>query len=57
MPMDNVTILVACSCAVLAALVYLMWKDATSQEWGNFAKNEKTKWRIDEERRKEKKAK
>jgi hypothetical protein len=56
MPMDNVTILAACACIVLAALVYLMWKDATAQEWGKFAKNEKAKWRIDEEKRKEKKA-
>ena len=57
MPMDNATILAACSCAVLAALVYLMWRDATSQEWGDFARDEKAKWRMDEERRKGKKAK
>ena len=56
MPMDNATILTACSCAVLAVLVYLMWRDATSQEWGKFAKDEKAAWRLDEERRKEKKA-
>jgi hypothetical protein len=54
--MEDVILVVAISCAVLAALVYLMWRSATAQEWGNFAKDEKAKWRIAEEKRKEKKA-
>jgi hypothetical protein len=52
--MDDVTVLVAGSCAALAMLVYLMWRSATEQTWGEFAKSEKTKWRVDEEKRKEK---
>lgn len=54
--MDDILLLAAAACAVLAALVYLMWRDATAQSWGEFTKSEKVKWRIDEEKRKEKKA-
>ena len=50
--MDDVLILAAAACAVLAALVYLMWRDATAQSWGDFAKTEKAKWKAEEEKRK-----
>ena len=50
--MDDVILLVAAACAALAVLVYLMWRDATAQSWGDFAKKEKTKWKAEEERRK-----
>ncbi|MFA6213917.1 MAG: hypothetical protein WC717_01435 [Candidatus Micrarchaeia archaeon] len=51
--MDDALLLVAFACAALAALVYMMWRDATKSEWGDFARKEKAKWRLDEERRKE----
>ncbi len=51
--MDDVILLVAAACAALAVLVYLMWRAATKSEWGDFAKKEKTKWRAEEEKRKE----
>ncbi len=51
--MDDLTLLAAGSCIVLAALVYLMWRDATAQSWGEFAQAEKRKWRLDEEKRKD----
>jgi len=54
--MDDATLLAAGACVALAALVYLMWRDATAQSWGEFAKAEKAKWRVDEEKRKEKAA-
>jgi len=54
--MDDILPLAAAACAALAALVYLMWRDATAQSWGAFAKDEKRKWRAEEEKRKEKKA-
>ena len=54
--MDDVLFIAAAACAVLAILVYLMWRDATAQSWGEFAKGEKRKWRVEEEKRKEKKA-
>lgn len=55
--MDGALSLIACSCAALAFLVYLMWKDATKSEWGQLTKEEKRKWRLDEEKRKEAKRK
>ena len=51
--MDDVILLVAAACVALAALVYLMWRAATKSEWGDFAKEEKAKWRLDEEKRKQ----
>lgn len=51
--MDNTLLLAAGACIVLAVLVYLMWRDATAQSWGEFAQSEKRKWRLDEEKRKE----
>jgi hypothetical protein len=51
--MDDVVLLVAGACVALSVLVYLMWRDATAQSWGEFAKKEKTKWKAEEERRKE----
>ena len=47
------TLLVAASCVVLAALVYLMWRSATAEEWTSLTQTEKKKWRLDEEKRKE----
>ena len=52
--MDEVTILVAVSCLVLAALVYLMWKAATGKSWQELTHREKKRWRMDEEKLKEK---
>ncbi len=54
--MDESTMLIAASCAALAILVYLMWRSATAQEWGEFARNEKKRWRSEEEKRKQGKA-
>ena len=51
--MDDVILLVAAACAALAVLVYMMWRAATKSEWGDFAKTEKAKWRLDEKKRKE----
>jgi hypothetical protein len=51
--MDETLLLAAGACIVLAALAYLMWRDATAQPWGEFAQSEKRKWRLDEEKRKE----
>lgn len=51
--MDSTTLLAAGACAVLAALVYLMWREATKEEWQDLSKGEKTKWRAEEEERKE----
>ena len=55
--MDEVILLVASACVALAVLVYLMWRAATKSEWGDFAKKEKTKWKAEEEKRKEAKGK
>ena len=51
--MDEIILLLVIACVALAALVYLMWRAATKSEWGDFAKKEKTKWRTEEEKRKE----
>ena len=51
--MEDIVLLLAGACAALAVLVYLMWRSATASEWGDFAKKEKAKWRLDEEKRKE----
>jgi len=51
--MDDATLLAAAACLVLAALVYLMWKAATAQEWQQLTHTEKKKWRNEEEARKE----
>jgi len=51
--MDDVILLVAGACAALAVLVYLMWRAATASEWGDFARQEKTKWKAEEQKRKE----
>ncbi|MCX8195127.1 MAG: hypothetical protein N3G22_03425 [Candidatus Micrarchaeota archaeon] len=42
--MDTTTI-AAIACAVLAFLVYLMWRSATTPEWHHFAKSERKKWK------------
>ncbi|MCX6770163.1 MAG: hypothetical protein NT051_05835 [Candidatus Micrarchaeota archaeon] len=49
--MEDILIIVG-ACIALAILVYLMWRSATEAEWGTLAKNEKRKWRLDEEKRK-----
>lgn len=49
--MDQVTLIVLISCAVLALLVYLMWRAATKEEWGELTQKEKKQWRLDEEKR------
>jgi hypothetical protein len=51
--MDSVLLLISGSCGVLAILVYLMWKDATRSEWGQLTEDEKRRWRLDEEKRKD----
>ena len=51
--MDDVILLVSAACVALAVLVYMMWRAATKTEWGDFAKKEKTKWKAEEEKRKE----
>lgn len=51
--MDELTILIAASCAVLAILVYMMWRAAVGEEWHGFTRGEKRKWRVEEETRKE----
>lgn len=53
--MDDITLLAAGSCAILAALVYLMWKSAIGEEWQLLTRTEKVKWRTEEENRKGKK--
>ena len=50
--MDDITLLAAGSCMVLAVLVYLMWKSAIGEDWKSLTRNEKTKWRTEEENRK-----
>jgi len=50
--MDDVILLVVFACVALAVLVYMMWRAATKSEWGDFAKKEKAKWKVEEERRK-----
>ena len=52
--MDDVTLLVAASCAVLALLVYMMWRAATGESWRELTHNEKKRWRNEEEKLKEK---
>jgi hypothetical protein len=51
--MDQPVPLIIVSCAALAVLVYLMWRAATEEEWGQLTQKEKKKWRLDEEKRKE----
>jgi hypothetical protein len=51
--MDELTLLAAASCVILAALVYLMWRSAIGAEWQTLTRTEKTKWRTEEENRKE----
>ena len=53
--MDDVTVITLISCAALAVLVYMMWRSATAQAWADLTQNEKKKWRLDEEKRKESK--
>lgn len=53
MPMEGIVFLLAASCALLAMLVYLMWRAAKKQEWGELTQHEKKRWRLDEEKRKE----
>lgn len=52
--MDDVTLLVAASCAVLALLVYMMWRSATGASWRELTHKEKKRWRNEEEKLKEK---
>jgi hypothetical protein len=52
--MEDVTLLVAVSCLVLAALVYLMWRAATGSNWKELTHKEKKRWRMEEEKLKEK---
>jgi hypothetical protein len=51
-PMDEFTLMIGAACAALAVLVYLMWRAATKQSWGELTKQEKKEWRMDEEKRK-----
>jgi hypothetical protein len=52
--MDELTILIAGSCAALAVLVYLMWRSAKKPEWHQLTTREKKSWRTEEEERKQK---
>lgn len=52
--MDETLLLVLGACAALAFLVYLMWREATKPSWGELTHSEKRRWRLDEEKRKEK---
>jgi len=52
--MDDLIILIAASCAALALLVWLMWRDAVRPGWGEMSQSEKKKWREEEEKRKKK---
>jgi|GEM_PF-1493727 len=47
--MDDIILISAASCAILALLVYLMYKSATSPEWSRLTQSEKTSWRNEEE--------
>jgi hypothetical protein len=51
--MENDVALIAGACAILAFLVWLMWRSATEKDWGTLTATEKKKWRLDEEKRKE----
>ncbi len=52
--MDDLTLLIVASCAVLAVLVYLMWRAATKPSWQQLTTREKKGWRTEEEERKKK---
>jgi len=52
--MDEIILIAFAACVLLAGLVWLMWKAATKDEWAELAHNEKKKWRMEEEKRKEK---
>ena len=52
--MDEITLIAIAACAILTFLVWLMWKAATKDEWAELAHNEKKRWRMEEEKRKEK---
>jgi len=54
--MDDTIILIAASCAALALLVWLMWRDATRSSWGEMSQSEKKKWREEESKRSSKPA-
>ena len=49
--MDDVTVLAAAACAMLAILVYLMWRDATRSGWSDMSQAEKKRWREEEAKR------
>lgn len=51
--MDETVLLIAASCVALAVLVYMMWRSAMQEEWRGLTQNEKKKWRVEEEKRKE----
>lgn len=51
--MDEITLLSAGACIILAALVYMMWKSATKEEWQALTHDEKVQWRVEEEKRRE----
>lgn len=51
---DDVTLLVAASCAVLALLVYMMWRSAAGTGWRELTHKEKKRWRNEEEKIREK---
>ncbi|MCX8197672.1 MAG: hypothetical protein N3F07_00545 [Candidatus Micrarchaeota archaeon] len=44
----DIVLLSAAACALLAFLVYLMWKEASKPEWQALAKEEKKDWRKKE---------
>jgi len=45
----DATGLIALSCAVLALLVYMMWRSATDESWQKFSSGEKAEWRKKED--------
>lgn len=43
--MDSYALLALLACAILAFLVYMMWKEATRKEWEDFTKGQKKEWK------------
>jgi hypothetical protein len=42
------TLLAAASCAILAILVYLMWKEASKSHWQELTRKERERWGLEE---------
>ncbi len=55
--MDDTLLIVGASCIALIVIVFLMWRSATGKDWKGLTQKEKRRWRLDEEKRTEKKGK